>query len=112
MRGRKERSVECNEAPYTPTEPMVQITPVENGYLITAYNGKGKQGGLGDLSNVMNTIFAAVHEGKDPAEVFKKIVNQENLKESVKRKPVEYHVSKSIDEALKLVGEILGSMKA
>ena len=94
-----------------PQGPMIQIMPVENGYLITAYNGRPGGNTLADASNIFNTLISSINKGGDPAEAFKKTLDSASLKESVRRKPVEHHVSKSVDETLKLIGEILGSMK-
>lgn len=94
-----------------PQGPMIQIMPVENGYLITAYNGRTNVNNLSEASAVFTTLITSINKGEDPTAAFKKTLDQASLKESVRRKPVEHHVSKSVEETLKLVGEILGSMK-
>lgn len=111
MEEAEEESMDQEHGSTEPQGPMVQIMPVENGYLITAYNGNGKKTTMGDMSSIMNQIFGAMNSGEDPAQAFKKVVDQASMKEAVKRKSVEHHVSKNVDETLKLVGEILGSMK-
>lgn len=88
---------------------MVQIMPVENGFVITAHHDQKERNQ--EAANIFSSIVGAIGKSEDPAAAFKKAVDQIQLKEAVRRKPVEHHVAKNIDEVIKLLAEILGSMK-
>jgi hypothetical protein len=89
---------------------MVQIMPVENGYLITAYMGRQGMGSQ-DTFDMLNTVFSSVGKSDDPIAAFKKSLDQAKLKSSTRRKPIEHHIARTADEAVGLVREILGTMK-
>ena len=90
--------------------PTVQITAVENGYLISAHYGPPKAD-LDSANSIINVALGGLKEGGDPAASFQKAFEQLRLQQSVKRKPVEHHVAKNIDEVMKLLAEILSVMK-
>lgn len=89
---------------------MVQIIPVENGFVITAHYDL-KKNGIQDMNTVIQTALGGLSDGGDPTLVFKKVMDQVQLKDAVRRKPVEHHVAKNLEEMVRLLTEILGSMK-
>lgn len=100
--------MEPNQESHLPEIAQVQILPVENGYLITAYYPQSKP----NIPDLMSSVMRGMQGGGDPAEAFAKTLSSINIKESVKRKATEHHVAKSVEEALHLVSEILASMSS
>ena len=88
---------------------MIQITPVENGFMITTYTGR--QASSQDTTDLINNMFTAAGNSEDPIASAKKAFEQMALKSSTRRKSIEHHVAKSSEETIKLVSEILGTMK-
>lgn len=91
-----------------PEGPLIEISPAENGFIITAYNAVAdpKGGTLDVFAKAFGHMTA-----DDPMAAFKKAVDQANLKDSVRRKEVEHHVAKTAEEALRILSEILSTMK-
>jgi len=100
--------MEPSQESHIPEIAQVQILPVENGYLITAYYPQAKP----NIPDLMTHIMKGMQGGGDPAEAFAKTLGAINIRESVKRKATEHHVAKSVEEALHLVSEILASMNS
>jgi hypothetical protein len=90
-----------------PEGPLVEIKPAENGFVITAYNKVDRNV---DTISLFSKVAEGIQTG-DPMAAIQKAMGSERLKESVRRKEVEHHVAKTADEALKILGEILGTMK-
>jgi hypothetical protein len=88
--------------------PSLQITPVENGYIISTFHGQKERG---DIPEMLSSVMNGFSSGEDPAESVAKAIGSIKIKESTRRKAVEHHIAKSIEEVLKLIPEILGSMK-
>lgn len=90
-------------------EPCVQIQPVENGYIITASYGQ-KKNHHEDMNSILTSINKSMQDSENPLEGISKAFSSIDLKEKTTRKPIEYYVTKTFDETVKLIEEILGTM--